>query len=47
MNTDYDNERIDLENEDYYYREGCAPIVAAIGIIALFWLVVGGIYLFT
>ena len=48
MNTDYDNERIDISpEEDYIDRSGCAPIVAALGIIALFWLVVGGIYLFT
>lgn len=27
-------------------REGCAAIVASLAIIALFWIVVGGIWLF-
>lgn len=47
MREDYDNERIDIANEDYYDREGCGTIAAAMGIIALFWLVIGAIYLFT
>lgn len=44
---DNNDERINFENEDYYDRSGCGPIVAALLIIFLFWVVVGGIYLFT
>ena len=44
---DDNNEIIDLENEDYYDRSGCGTIVAALAIIAMFWLVVGSLYLFT
>ncbi len=47
--TDYDNdnERISYENEDSFDRSGCAAIAAVLGFIALFWIIVGGIYLFT
>lgn len=48
MRECYDNERIDIEpDEDYFDRSGCGPIAAALAIIALFLLVVGGICLFT
>lgn len=47
MNTDYDNERIDLENEEYFDRSGCGPIVAVLAVIVMSLLVVGGLYLFT
>lgn len=47
MSEENDNERIDFDNKDYFDRSGCASIAAAMGIIALFWIVLGGIYLFT
>ena len=47
MREECDNERIDLASEEYFDRSGCGPMAAALAIIALFWLVVGGLYLFT
>ena len=47
MREYYDNERFDIEPDEYYDRSGCGPIVAVLAVIALFWVVVGGICLFT
>ena len=43
-----DYTKIPLTDEDGHPdRSGCAAIAATLGIIALFWVVIGGIYLFT
>lgn len=42
-----DNEKINFDTDDYFERSGCGSIVVTLLIIALFWLVLGGIYLFT
>ena len=44
---DPDYQNIIQEHENYPERSGCGPIVLALAIIAVFWTVVGGIYLFT
>ena len=46
MDQDY-IKKTTLKNEAYADRSGCAVIAAAMGIIALFWVVVGAVYLFT
>lgn len=43
----HDNEKIFTEAEDYHARSGCAAIAATLGFIALFWIIVGAIALFT
>ena len=43
-----DYTRIPITDKDGYPdRSGCAAIAAVLGFIALFWIIVGGIYLFT
>ena len=43
-----DYTKIPITDKDGYPdRSGCATIAAALGIIALFWVVVGAVYLFT
>ena len=43
-----DYTKIPLTDKDGYPdRSGCAAIAAVLGFIALFWIIVGGIYLFT
>lgn len=48
MNTPYyDEDGNYVENEDYFDRSGCGPVVLAFLCIVVFWVVVGCIYLFT
>ena len=43
-----DYTKIPITDKDGYPdRSGCAAIAAVLGFIALFWIIVGGIYLFT
>lgn len=43
-----DYTKIPMTDKDGYPdRSGCAVIAAALGFIALFWVVVGAVYLFT
>lgn len=44
QDPDYTN--IIQEHEDYPDRSGCGPILITLAIIAVFWVVVVGIYLF-
>lgn len=46
MDQDY-IKKTTLKNEAYADRSGCAAIAAVLGFIALFCIIVGGIYLFT
>lgn len=47
MKEENNNEKIYFNNDEYFDRSGCGPLVVTLLIIFLFWVVVGGIYLFT